>query len=234
MNESSPLVSCILPTYNRPQFLKQAIKYFENQNYPNKELIIVDDGAGNVEDLLSDKMEITHIKLGKRATLGKKLNTGIEECRGQIIQKIDDDDYYHPNFLITAVTALVGNDPENSIVGLDCFLVLILATGELKFSGHGWCAGGTLCFYKDLWEKNRFREDMNGAVDWQFLRDNNPKEIRIQNAELYIVVRHNIGHTWTSMGKQDITELFRRKPNYSKRIEDLLSKEDQDFYNSLH
>jgi glycosyltransferase involved in cell wall biosynthesis len=233
MDDSSPLVSCILPTYNRPQFLKQAVKYFENQDYCKKELIVVDDGTDDVGDLVSNKMDITYIKMDQRSTIGRKLNIGIEACRGQVIQKIDDDDYYHPAFLRTAVSALAGNDPENSIVACECFLVLILATGRLKFSGHGWFAGGTLCFYKDLWKKNPFCEDIKRSVDSQFIRDNNPNEINIFNPELYILVRHNMGHTWSGGGNQDVTEFFRHQRDYPKSIEDLLSKEDRDFYNSL-
>ena len=77
MNDSSPLVSCILPTYNRPRFLKQAIKYFENQDYANKELIVVDDGMDYIGDLISGRMDITYMKMNQRATIGEKLNIGI-------------------------------------------------------------------------------------------------------------------------------------------------------------
>ena len=41
---NQPLVSCIMPTRNRRFFIKQSIKYFLNQDYANKELIIIDDG----------------------------------------------------------------------------------------------------------------------------------------------------------------------------------------------
>jgi GT2 family glycosyltransferase len=39
-----PLVSCIMVTRNRPEFVLQSIRYFERQDYANRELIIVDDG----------------------------------------------------------------------------------------------------------------------------------------------------------------------------------------------
>src|SRR4030095_9083631 len=47
-----PLVSCIMPTYNRRLFVPQAIQYFLRQDYPRKELVIVDDGSDPVADLL--------------------------------------------------------------------------------------------------------------------------------------------------------------------------------------
>ena len=42
---SQPLVSCIMPTYNRREFVPLAIRYFLRQDYANKELIIIDDGT---------------------------------------------------------------------------------------------------------------------------------------------------------------------------------------------
>jgi glycosyltransferase involved in cell wall biosynthesis len=124
-----PLVSCILATRNRPPFLTQAIKYFLRQTYPNKELIIVDDSETSAAALVPDGAAITYIKLEVQLMLGTKLNLGIDAAAGQIIQKLDDDDYYHPEFLQTTIQALLACDPEHSIAGLDCFLVLIAATG---------------------------------------------------------------------------------------------------------
>lgn len=40
-----PLISCIMPTYNRRSFIGLSLKAFEAQDYPAKELIIVDDGT---------------------------------------------------------------------------------------------------------------------------------------------------------------------------------------------
>ena len=49
-----PLVSCIMPTYNRRPFVPKAIEYFLRQDYPNRELIILDDGDDRVADLVPD------------------------------------------------------------------------------------------------------------------------------------------------------------------------------------
>jgi glycosyltransferase involved in cell wall biosynthesis len=44
-----PIASCIIPTANRRRFVPQAIRYFLTQDYPNKELIVVDDEiAGSI------------------------------------------------------------------------------------------------------------------------------------------------------------------------------------------
>jgi hypothetical protein len=40
-----PLVSCIMPTNNRRTFVPKAIEFFLRQDYPNRQLIIIDDGS---------------------------------------------------------------------------------------------------------------------------------------------------------------------------------------------
>jgi glycosyltransferase involved in cell wall biosynthesis len=41
MLERSPLISCIMPTYGRPEFLGEAVAMFLAQDYPEKELVIL-------------------------------------------------------------------------------------------------------------------------------------------------------------------------------------------------
>jgi glycosyltransferase involved in cell wall biosynthesis len=227
-----PLVSCILATHDRQPFLRQAIKYFLRQTYANKELIIVDDSQEPGAVFVPCDARIRYMKIDPPAPLGSKLNRGIAQASGQIIQKLDDDDYYHPDFLDTTVRTLLGRDPEHSIVGLDCFLVLIAATGELKFSGHGWCAGGTFCFFKRLWKLGAFR-DVARAVDWWFLEDHAPERIKIHHPELYMLVRHHAGHLWTTLKGLDVTAHFSRRPGYRTSLAGYLPAEDQEFYRKL-
>jgi glycosyltransferase involved in cell wall biosynthesis len=227
-----PLISCVIATHNRRNFLRQAIRYYERQRYSPRELIIVDDSTESVADLIPERSDIRHLRLETQTALGVKLNLGIAQARGAIIQKLDDDDYYHADFLSTTARALAGQDPTRTIAGCDCFLVLLAATGELHFSGHGWCAGGTLCFYRELWERQPFRE-LPRAVDWWFLKDHAPNRVRIQNPELYMLVRHEAGHLWVSMGKTEVSNYFRRRPPYRRPLHELLPSEDLMFYEQL-
>jgi glycosyltransferase involved in cell wall biosynthesis len=212
--------------------LQQAIKYFRRQEYPHKELIIVDDSVPAAGDSVPDDVRIRYIRLGEQTPLGRKLNLGITASSGALLQKLDDDDYYHPDFLATTVAALQGADLQQAIVGLDCFLVLIAATGELKFSGHGWCAGGTLCFSRQLWEHGPFRE-VPQAVDWWFLQDHALQCVQICRPELYILVRHHVGHLWTQLGTQDVTAYFRQQPTYAMSLATYLPVDDYVFYEHL-
>jgi glycosyltransferase involved in cell wall biosynthesis len=232
-----PLVSCILATHNRQPFLTQAIRYFRHQTYTNRELVIIDDGEHDCEEVVRNRslrdLHIHYIKLDEYTPLGRKLNLGIAQSHGKIIQKLDDDDYYHPDFLNATVQTLLGQNPECSIVGFDCFLVLIAETGTLKFSGHGWCAGGTLCFFRELWQKQCYR-DIPRAVDWWFLQDHAPQQFKITDPSLYILVRHQYGHLWNTLKQMDVTGYFRRQPCYPKSLRDCLtSEEDWLFYQRM-
>jgi len=229
-----PMVSCVLATGNRRRFLARAILYFLRQSHDHKELIIVDDGQEEVRDLIPSGEPIRYLHHHTPTNLGCKLNRGIAAAGGEIIQKLDDDDYYHPSFLATTTTALLAADPvlTHTIVALDSFLVLPLATGTLHTSGEGWSAGGTLCFLKALWERIPFR-DIPAKVDYWFLQDSGAQVVKVRNPELYILVRHDQQHAWETMGNTAVTTYFLKRPLYEKSLVQLLRKEDAEFYLSL-
>ena len=52
-----------MPTYNRRPYVKLAFGHFFWQEYPNKELIIVDDGTDSVEDLVIGLSGVRYIRL---------------------------------------------------------------------------------------------------------------------------------------------------------------------------
>ena len=74
---TAPLISCIMPTFNRRHFVRIALKLFQQQDYPNKELVIVDDGDDPVEDLAVAIPEVRYIRLPSRTTVGAKRNVGM-------------------------------------------------------------------------------------------------------------------------------------------------------------
>ena len=114
-----PLVSCIMPTHNRRAFLKQALIYFERQDYPNRELIIVDDGDDRVSDLVSSNPRVRYVSLPQRTSIGEKRNLACEMAKGTIIAHWDDDDWYAPNRLSYQVAPLLTG--KGDLTGLETF-----------------------------------------------------------------------------------------------------------------
>ncbi len=51
---SVPLVSCVMATGNRTRFIPQALRCFLRQTYPNRELLVIDDGEPSVEHFCRD------------------------------------------------------------------------------------------------------------------------------------------------------------------------------------
>src|SRR5207245_6042896 len=86
-------ISCIMPTYNRRFFVPHAIRCFLRQDLAESELIVVDDGADSVADLMPDDPRIRYIRLPERHTIGQKRNIGCAQAWGEIIVHWDDDDW---------------------------------------------------------------------------------------------------------------------------------------------
>ena len=222
---NKPRVSCILATGNRPAFTRQAIRCFLRQSVEDAELIIVDDGDELVDSLCSGLFRVKHLPVPPSTPLGTKLNLGIQQAQGSIIQKLDDDDYYHPQFLEHALRSL---DSKNKIVAWDCFLVLLKNSPYLRFSGHGWAAGGTLCFHKSLWEKAPFRA-LPREVDTWFLRDHHGTLSRVCAPEFYILLRHG-QNTWIQTNQVNVDAFLTSKPAYPRNLQELVEPLDVNFY----
>jgi len=224
-------VSCVMATKDRPGFFRIALACFLRQTYPARELIVVDDGDEPVENLCSGRPLVRYFRLTKPASLGAKLNLGVSAAQGPVIQKLDDDDYYRPEFLRTAMTHLPAGE-GGCLAAWDFFLVLQTSDTAMRQSGHGWRAGGTLCFPKSLWSRNGFR-DLPRSVDSWFLRDHQPRVIPVCAPEQYVLVRHG-RNTWTQMqGGLDADEFLRTRPLYPGSLDAVVDPNAAAFYHSL-
>jgi glycosyltransferase involved in cell wall biosynthesis len=237
-----PLVSCIMATKNRPLFLKQALKYFQQQTCQDSELIVVDDSIEPCEHLLPRGPRFRYVRPDSETLLGEKLNIGIRHSSGDIIQKLDDDDYYHPHFLETTVSTLLRPGHKDAVVAMGAFLVLIVGHPHLYDAGDGWFAGGTFCFFREAWDAHPFRS-LSWREDVAFLEDHpHLQKFPIHNPELYVLVRHG-NHTWNTI-KMDSpvlpsqvgmnpTHYFSSRSHYSKSFSQILPSDDIHFYSQL-
>jgi len=97
-----PTISVILPTYNRAQFLKDAIDSVLAQTYRDFELIVVDDGSSDsTREVFNGFCDERVVYLAHRNNKGAAAarNTGIQHAKGKYIAFIDDDDVWMPNKL---------------------------------------------------------------------------------------------------------------------------------------
>lgn len=226
------LVSCVMSTKNRRHFIPQALRCFLRQSYQNSELVVVDDGEESVAGLCSGLPRVRYVRITRPIFTGTKLNIAIGYARGDIIQKLDDDDYYGPDFLKIAVSRLPLTFATPALVAWDCFLVLFAGDSCVRHSGHGWRVGGTLCFHRKLWQRRPFR-DVPKSEDHCFQIDHQPTVLPVCAPEQYMVVRHG-GNTWNKMeGGETADSYLRRQSTRPWPLEAVVPPEDLAFYRSL-
>ena len=96
---TNPLVSIIIPTYNRPNYLQRAIESALNQTYSNLEIIVVDDCSTNnllsIIEIFNDK-RIKYFRNAENRGAVYTRNRGISLCSGEYINFLDDDDELLP------------------------------------------------------------------------------------------------------------------------------------------
>lgn len=112
-----PLVSIVIPTYNREKFLLPAVCSALNQRDDNFEVVVVDDGS--TDDSLAKLEQINDPRLRVIPTSHTNApdtrNRGIEEARGEYIIWLDSDDLLHPNAL-SHYRRLLARHPQVDVI----------------------------------------------------------------------------------------------------------------------
>jgi cellulose synthase/poly-beta-1,6-N-acetylglucosamine synthase-like glycosyltransferase len=190
----------------REDFIENVFQNFLQQNWINKELIIIlNKDSMSIDKWIKRAQDYPNIRvfqLHEKATLGDCLNFGILKSKYDIIAKFDDDDYYGPNYLTSAMNAF--KNEQVSIVGKSSLFIyfknkkaLVFVPGE-ENSFADSVAGATLVFRKEVFDKVPF-EKVNRAEDYFFI-DQAKKcgySIFALDHKDFAVIRHNAeNHTW--------------------------------------
>lgn len=92
-----PLVSIVIPTYNRAGMVSEAIDSALGQSYNKTEVIVVDDGSTDgTEGVLKRYGDRIRVIRQKNAGCSAARNKGIEASRGEIVAFLDSDDLWLP------------------------------------------------------------------------------------------------------------------------------------------
>ena len=110
------LVSVIIPTYNRPDYLREAVDSVFAQTYPSIEILVIDDGSADrgaatksalkpyfSPDLSSSRRPKVAYLYQKNGGLVSAVNRGLTLARGEYIQRLDDDDRLLPEKISRSV-----------------------------------------------------------------------------------------------------------------------------------
>jgi hypothetical protein len=182
-----------MPTANRRAFVPRAIEQFLQQDYANRELVIVDDGKDAIAELVPRDERVHYHRLDRRTVLGKKRNLAVEASLGEVLVNWDDDDWFAPWRISYQVEALV--QARADVCGLDR-LWFYDSTNARAFryvfppGSRRWVAGGTACFTRAFWSKHRFPEIAVGE-DTRFVwSDPSAKILPLGNSDFYVASIH--------------------------------------------
>jgi len=191
-----------MPTRDRQELALQAIQYFLRQDYPERELVIVDDGAEPLAVPADER--IRHIRLSGPVSLGRKRNLGAEQSRGEIIVHWDDDDWYAPDRIRHQIEPLLTGEADVSGLVTEHFY-------SLQGGGFWSCTpelharmffadvhGRSIAYARRLWGRHARYPDHSQAEDARFLQAalaRGSRLARLPNPDKLIYVRHG-ANTW--------------------------------------
>ncbi|MBO8175723.1 MAG: glycosyltransferase family 2 protein [Thermococcus sp.] len=116
IKEWTPFVSIIIPAYNEERSIKESIKSALSQDYPNFEVIVVDDGSEDKTFETASSIKDERLKVFRKAHEGKAkaLNFGLSKAQGEIIVTTDADTLLHNS----AVKELVKRFYDETVLGV--------------------------------------------------------------------------------------------------------------------
>jgi glycosyltransferase involved in cell wall biosynthesis len=189
-----PLVSCIMPTADRRRFVPLAIQNFLQQDYPNRELVILDDGKDSVADLLPPDERVKYTRMPHRQTVGAKRNQCIRASQGDLIVHWDDDDWVAPHRIRYQVEAMQREGAE--VCGLRQMLFHDLSTSKTWLYTYPpnlrtWLVGGSLLYTRSFWQRSPF-PDVQVGEDSRFLwKQTHGKLAVLPDYRFYIAMIHS-------------------------------------------
>lgn len=120
----SPLVSIVIPTFNRPHYLKEAVRSALAQSYPPIEVLVGENGPDDVtrdwERELLDDPRFTYRRNPRNLGMAGNFNALADAARGEFMVAIGDDDRLLPEFVARLVKEM---RPEVNLVFCNHYLI---------------------------------------------------------------------------------------------------------------
>ncbi len=125
MSTVMPLVSIILPTYNRLDYLRQSLGSAVNQAYKNIEILVSDNASSQNPELIINDFADPRIKFYRQSkNVGAFANVmgTFQKAQGKYVACLLDDDLWEPNYLSQMVPVLEAN-PEAVLAFCDHYMM---------------------------------------------------------------------------------------------------------------
>ena len=194
-----PFVSVITPTYNRRRFIPSLIRCFLLQTYPQDrmEWIVLDDGSDKVEDIfLEHKNKLPNLRYiydDEKKNIGAKRNRLNKEAKGEIIVAMDDDDFYFPERVYSAVTAFK-RKPTFELAGSSEVYMYYSDIEQIYKLGPyhaNHATNGTMAWRKTYALSHLYDETVTFAEERSFLENYKHHMIQLDPLKLMLVMSHS-------------------------------------------
>ena len=238
-----PLVSVLMSTHDRRNYLPAAMASVRGQSYANWELVLVNDGGKKVDDLVARAGDgrIRLIDLPEHRGKGYAINRAFEASRGEFIAHLDDDDIWYPDHLERLMLPL-STIPGIRMAYSDAYNVTLREEGgvfretkrELKYHhqveirdllSHNHIQGISVVHHRDLFAEVGGMDDrLRVLIDWDLWRrlaaSTYPYHVSRVTAD------HFLREVPSVTGDGQITALARTDPaKYRKHRYRILTKE---------
>lgn len=176
-----PLITAIMPTRGRAQFVDRALECYHSQTWQNRELLILDDAEAR--SFRTPPQGVRYEVLQQRYQIGPKRNLCCSRAQGEIICFWDDDDWSAPERMERQV-ALLLEKPWLEVVGFNEMEAVSENGRTYLFKAHDsrYALGTSLMFRKAYWRQHPFPdrkigEDTNWTNEARGQRDSQGRPI---------------------------------------------------------
>lgn len=184
-------ISVVITTFNRPDFLQEALIGVSLQEFSAYEIVIIDDCSTKSYDEvfpLVEKLNARYLKQKSGVGANAARNIGIKESTGDIIAFLDDDDVWLPNYLkviheeyLNGADAVVSGFKQ---LGKEEVVVINKDLDVTKTSllrGNTYCGMSGFSAKRELLLANSFDEKLNNGQDWDMYVRLFEKKIKFKN-----------------------------------------------------
>ena len=189
------LISCIMPTHNRQTLIPVALKCYMSQDWPDKELVVIDDGNENVGRLVKQVVpDAVYIRLAEKQIIGTKRNLACEAASGEIICHFDDDDWSASGRIRDQVTRLLESGKQMTGYHSITYWNGIKAYRYVSAVPQ-YAVGATMCYQKSFWDTHRFPRKDYAEDNALVYKARDEKQLIAVDARQMMVVRSHASCT---------------------------------------
>lgn len=238
----NPIVSVIIPTYNRAHLIGRAIQSVLNQTYQDFEIIVVDDGSTDntkevVENFRKENKRIRYIWYEKNKGGAVARNIGIRDAKGEYIAFLDSDDEWMPKKIEKQISLFDRCSDSIGVIYCSYYLqedsfgyIEKASLSNMKrgnvynFLLNGWCPSSTSFFLlkAQVFKKSGlFDENLCSFQDYD-LWIRIAQYYEFEFIEEHLAIKHN--HEGSQIAK-DLKPRFKGLNMFLKKWGDMIKKE---------